>query len=72
MTNSLSIFDHHTLEESPLVRNEIDLQGHIQDFWKGGSYIKKGLDFALLNLSQCSQIPHENEVIWSDSFSWDI
>ena len=44
-TNSLSIFDHHALGESPLVRNEIDLQGRIQDFWKGGSYVKKGFGF---------------------------
>ena len=48
------------------VRTEVSgekqtVQGRIQDFLKGGSYVKMGGEFDLLILSHFSEISHENK-----------
>ena len=45
-----------------------EMQGQIQDFWKG-FHMYKYRGFALLILSHFSQISHENEIIWSHKWA---
>ena len=45
------------------------LQGRIQDFWRGGSNLQRGVRF--LNFTWfLFQFTHENEIIWSQRGVW--